>query len=100
MIPKMCRFANLQKFWTKIHSEPDYEYTSLDIALVHIIWLATSYHSDERITSERIAPEESPQNELPQNELLQTESPRPNYPVRITSDEDPKRIPWRKTTKT
>jgi len=24
VIPKMYRFANLQKFWTKIHSEPDY----------------------------------------------------------------------------
>jgi len=24
MIRKMYRFANLQKFWTKIHSEPDY----------------------------------------------------------------------------
>ena len=23
MIPKMCSFANLQKFWTIKHSEPD-----------------------------------------------------------------------------
>jgi len=31
VIPKMYRFANLQKFWTKIHSEPDYP----------VMWLKT-----------------------------------------------------------
>jgi len=35
LIPKMYRFANLQKFWTKIHSEPDYKHYMLRFQQTH-----------------------------------------------------------------